>query len=168
MARVGWVAARADDGAGAPQWLRLSVFDDGWVEVPTFGRAVSAVRGNLRTALLDLGGLVVGLALVWASMTLASRTDGAVSGILAGRLSGRAPGAPLWRRARTAVEFSSWLTHTTLIPAADISTVTVTPPAGDGAEQVVEVLLHSGVRGRYHSPDATLGELLTRFGVAVR
>lgn len=204
---MGWAAARVDAAAGEPQWLRLSVFDDGWVEVPTFGRAVSAVRGNLRTALLNLAGFAVGLALAWGCLHLAGTTDGApavvlrvIGGLLllatigtllvrsfglssrqrknwaadgadlrrlkaAGRLQARAPGAPLWRRATTAEEFSSWLTNTTLVRAADVSTVVVTAPSADDPDQVAEVQLQSGARLRYRSTDRTLGRLLAGFGV---
>lgn len=210
MARVGWVAAQAETGTGGTdvQWLRLSVFDDGWVEVPTFGRAVASVRGNLRTALLNVGALVVGLAVVWGALELAALTDGVLSGMLrvfgvllliggfgtllvrsfrlqarqaqrriadgedlrarkaAGTLPGRAPGAPMWRRADNAEQFSSWLTHTTMIRATDVSAVTVVPDPADTAGQQATVLLHSGEQRRYRSPDATLGELLMRFGTA--
>ncbi|MEJ7651175.1 MAG: hypothetical protein WKF57_19355 [Nakamurella sp.] len=207
MARVGWVAARADTATGEPRWLRLSVFDDGWVEVPTFGRAVSAVRGNLRTALLNLAGFAVGLALTWGCLNLAGTTAGApavvlrvIGGLLfiatigtvlvrsfrlssrqrknwaadgadlrrlkaAGRLPARAPGAPLWRRATTAEEFASWLTNTTLVRAADVSTVLVTAPSAGDPDQVAEVQLHSGARLSYRSTDRTLGSLLAGFDV---
>lgn len=207
MARVGWVAARANTASGEPQWLRLSVFDDGWVEVPTFGRAVSAVRGDFRTALLNLAGFAVGLAVAWGCLNLAGSTDGApavvlrvIGGLLfitsigmllarsfllrfrqrtswaadgadlrrlkaAGRLPARAAGAPLWRCATTAEEFSSWLTNTTLVRAAEVSTVVVTAPSPDDPDQVAEVQLQSGARLRYRSTDRTLGNLLAGFGV---
>lgn len=210
MARVGWVAAQQDTDGAASRWVRLSVFDDGWVEVPTFGRGAAALRGNLRTALLNFGGLVVGLAVVWAALFIAGRIEGVGAGVLrlfavllligvfgtllvrsfrqssrqrarraadsqdlrrlkqSGGLPGHAPGMPLWRRARTAEQFSSWLTNTTLVRATDVSTVTIVPSPvaadrADGSEVAVDVLLHSGAVRRYRSPDATLGTLLTPF-----
>ncbi|QNG37809.1 hypothetical protein F1C76_15555 [Geodermatophilaceae bacterium NBWT11] len=63
MGRRGWVAA--EDAAG--DWWRLSVFDDGWVELPGFARGLSDTRSQLRqllfllaafTGLFVLGGLL--------------------------------------------------------------------------------------------------------------
>lgn len=180
------------------------MFDDGWVEVPTFGRAFSAMRGNVRTTLLTLLAGVVCLAVAVGAFLLANRSDGVLAGALrvvggllfvaallllgirsfqvrrrqrarwiadgqdlqrmraAGELPGRAPGAPLWRRARTAEQFASWLTRTTLVRAVDVSVVTPLPEL-DG-EHGVEVRLHSGAVLRYRSPDRALVELLTGFG----
>lgn len=210
MARAGWVAAQADIDGNTPRWVRLSVFDDGWVEVPTLGRATAAARGNLRAALLTVGALVVGLALVWAALSVAGRIEGVGATVLRvftvllliggfgtllvrsfqqsvrqqarwaadgqdlrrlkkdGGLPGRAPGAPLWRRARTAEEFSSWLTNTTLVRATDVSGITTIPipvltDRADGPEAAVDVLLHTGSVRHYRSPDATLGTLLAPF-----
>lgn len=52
MGRRGWVAA--EDAAG--DWWRLSVFDDGWVELPGFARGLSDTRAQLRQLLLFLAG----------------------------------------------------------------------------------------------------------------
>ena len=55
MSRRGWVSA--EDAAG--DWWRLSVFDDGWVELPGFARAVSDTRAHLRELGLWIGALVL-------------------------------------------------------------------------------------------------------------
>ena len=233
MARVGWAAARRDDPpdpTGTPtsavpasaqvHWFRLSVFDDGWVEVPGFGRAVAGIRDNARRAYRTLGlvvpGVVVGiLLLVWANSFSGTaetvlRTAGLVLTVAsivllsarslsldvrknarqwadtndlqrlkaAGRLPARVPGTPLFRPASSAEEFASRLTNTTLVRAADVSSVTSRELVGDALTPVdgpyqldelpylVEVRLHSGELIRYRSPEAKLGTLLSRFGVA--
>lgn len=66
--RRGWVSA--EDAAG--DWWRLSVFDDGWVELPGFARGLSDTRAQLRQLLFLLGGFGV---LVLLSQ-LAGRFDG--------------------------------------------------------------------------------------------
>lgn len=206
MAKRGWVAARRED---EQRWLRLLVFDDGWVEVPGFGRAFSGFRADARTALRTLLLGVVGIAAAVGCFLLAGDRDGVPAGALrvvgwllfigafvllavrmfrlrsrqrarwradgedlrqlkaAGGLPRIRPGAPRWRRARTAEQFASWLTETTLVRAADVSVVTVLPEQpGEqpGPEQGVEVRLHAGAALRYRSPDPELGRLLTGFG----
>ena len=66
--RRGWVSV--EDAAG--DWWRLSVFDDGWVELPGFARGLSDTRAQFRQLLLLLGGFGV---LVLLSQ-LAGRLDG--------------------------------------------------------------------------------------------
>lgn len=51
MGRVGWVSAAED---GTDDWYRLSVFDDGWVDLPGMARNLSDVRANLRKTVLLL------------------------------------------------------------------------------------------------------------------
>ncbi|SDN52390.1 hypothetical protein SAMN05660199_00195 [Klenkia soli] len=68
MGRRGWVSV--EDAAG--DWWRLSVFDDGWVELPGFARGLSDTRAQLRQLLFLVGGFGV---LVLLSQ-LAGRLDG--------------------------------------------------------------------------------------------
>lgn len=67
VARAGWVSAETASGA----WRRLSVFDDGWVELPGYGRAMSDLRRNRRDVLQNTG-----VALAAGVVTLASSTLG--------------------------------------------------------------------------------------------
>ena len=73
MARRGWVSV--EDAAG--DWWRLSVFDDGWVELPGFARGLSDTRAQLRQLLFLVGGFGV---LVLLSQ-LAGRLDGVGSSL---------------------------------------------------------------------------------------
>ena len=66
--RRGWVSV--EDATG--DWWRLSVFDDGWVELPGFARELSDTRAQLRQLLFLVGGFGV---LVLLSQ-LAGRLDG--------------------------------------------------------------------------------------------
>ena len=66
--RRGWVSV--EDAAG--DWWRLSVFDDGWVELPGFARGLSDTRAQVRQLLFLVGGFGV---LVLLSQ-LAGRLDG--------------------------------------------------------------------------------------------
>ena len=66
--RRGWVSV--EDAAG--DWWRLSVFDDGWVELPGLARGLSDTRAQLRQLLFLVGGFGV---LVLLSQ-LAGRLDG--------------------------------------------------------------------------------------------
>ena len=59
MAKRGWVGAQRSD----ERWVMLSVWDDGWVELPGAGRRVADIRGNLRQAARTLAFVVAGLAL---------------------------------------------------------------------------------------------------------
>lgn len=59
MARRGWVSAEVEPGT----WRRVAVFDDGWVELPGFARALSDTRRDLRQALLTLAVFVGALLL---------------------------------------------------------------------------------------------------------
>lgn len=49
MARVGWVGAEVV-GVEPETWYRLSVFDDGWVEVPGNARRAAYIRSDLPRA----------------------------------------------------------------------------------------------------------------------
>lgn len=64
MARRGWVLAQT----GPQEWHRLSVFDDGWLELPGFARTLSDTRAihrkRLSAALLILG--ILGLMFAYA------------------------------------------------------------------------------------------------------
>lgn len=71
MARRGWVAAET----GPDQWRRLMVFDDGWVELPGFGRALSDTRNQLRRSLFLLGGFALALALIYGLIRLLALID---------------------------------------------------------------------------------------------
>ncbi|MEO9322638.1 hypothetical protein ABFT23_04055 [Nocardioides sp. C4-1] len=70
MARVGWVSAETSSGA----WRRLSVFDDGWVELPGFARAMSDVRRNSRNVLRTTGVAVLAGVLTLLSSALGGPT----------------------------------------------------------------------------------------------
>lgn len=63
MARRGWVGAQTEPD----RWMRLVVFDDGWVELPGLARSMSAMRGNLQRAVRNLAifvGALCGAALI--------------------------------------------------------------------------------------------------------
>lgn len=197
MARRGWVSAQT----GQDTWHRLSVFDDGWVELPGMARTMSDTRQNLRAklfgALIPLGIL----ALLVVNAVLASRLDLPavwliVPGLLlalgllgwsvyfsifelrrgwrnrdqlegdrrqsramraSGRQIKRVPGAPLFRRAQTAEEFTRWLDGVTHVPVTGIVEVFAVL---DGETHVVTVSLTGGRERKYRSPDARLPELL--------
>lgn len=194
MSRRGWVAAQT----GAEEWHLLSVFDDGWVEVPGFARTLADTRANRRKALLVAGAVVGGLGLVWLVSWLLSRIEGlplvvALLPVLAllvlvvalnvwrawmtlrnlrqvaedqrqarrqkaaGFRITRTPGAPLFRRAKTAQEYASWIEGETHVLATDIVDVSA---AREEKLYVVTVRLADGRTRVYRSPDGKLTELL--------
>ena len=80
MARRGWVSAEV-----APDvWRRLSVFDDGWVELPGFARSLSDTRAQGRSLLRVVALLVV----LGAATYAADRLDlpAVVGGVLSAGL----------------------------------------------------------------------------------
>lgn len=99
MARRGWVSAQT----GEDTWHRLSVFDDGWVELPGAARTMSDSRQNLRKKLF--GGLILlgilALMMLYAQLASTMRDLPAVWLIVPGILLGL--GLVGW-----AVYFSIW------------------------------------------------------------
>lgn len=82
MSRVGWTNVRVDTGAGEQQWLRLTAFEDGWVERPTFGRATSALGDIVRKVLVTLALVVMVAGAAWGIIALAAAAGGTVVTIL--------------------------------------------------------------------------------------
>lgn len=82
MARVGWTNVLVHTGAGEQQWLRLTVFTDGWVELPTFGRATSAAGDTTRKVLVTLALVVMVSLAAWGIIALAAAAGGTVATIL--------------------------------------------------------------------------------------
>lgn len=82
MSRVGWTSVRVDTGAGEQQWLRLTAFEDGWVELPTFGRATSALGDTVRKVLVTLAVTVMAAGAAWGIVALAAAAGGAVATML--------------------------------------------------------------------------------------
>lgn len=81
-ARVGWTNVRVDTGAGEQQWLRLTAFQDGWVERPTFGRATSALGDTVRKVLVTLLLVVMAAGVAWGVIALAAAAGGTVATVL--------------------------------------------------------------------------------------
>ncbi len=75
----------------------------------------------------------------------------------AGREIRRAPGAPLFRRARTAQEFADWLEGEGHVRAGDIVDVA---SSRESDLHVVTVRLSDGSTRIYRSPDGKLTDLL--------
>lgn len=65
MARRGWVSA-AQEGTEPDDWYRLSVFDDGWVDLPGMARGTSTDRADLRVVLRVLGVVALCGLGIWA------------------------------------------------------------------------------------------------------
>jgi len=202
MSRRGWVAAQT----GPEDWHLLSVFDDGWVEVPGFARSLADTRANRRKALLVAGAVVGGIGLVWLVSWLLSRIEGLPLAVqvlpvlallvlvvilnvwrartalrnlrqvagdqrqarrqkAAGFRITRTPGAPLFRRAKTAEEYAGWIEGETHVRATDVVEVAA---VREDKMHVVTVRLSDGRSKVYRSPDGKLTELLCRLrpGVA--
>lgn len=75
--RVGSTSVLVDTGADQRQWLRLTAFEDGWVEHPTFGRPTSAVGDLVRKVLVRLVLAVAVAATAWGVIALSAAAGSA-------------------------------------------------------------------------------------------
>ena len=167
MSRRGWVSARD----AADQWWLLSVYDDGWCQLPAPARSPSDTRRQLRELLGWMALVVVlfGAAAatarfapdaVWLSSVLGLASIGALVAAVV-RMARRGARAP--QVFGSSAEQAAALDGVRRVALDAVRSVTVTREAH---EQVVTIALRKGRPLVYRSPDRTLARLFAPWSPA--